>query len=93
MLQRCRIDKDARVLERSVDLRYLRQAYELNVLTGGKLTASTLSQMAENFHDKHESTYGHANRNEGVQLVTLRVTALGKLTELTLDAEDTDDEE
>lgn len=92
MLQRCGIDESARVLERSIDLRYLRQAYELNVLTAGEVTRDTLSQLAEGFHDKHESTYGHANRGEGVQMVTLRVTAVGKLTELELDAEDSNDE-
>ncbi|MDR3531752.1 MAG: hydantoinase/oxoprolinase family protein, partial [Rhodopila sp.] len=36
------------------------------------------------FHDKHEQTYGHANREETVQLVNLRLTAVGKLPDLKL---------
>jgi N-methylhydantoinase A len=36
------------------------------------------------FHDKHELTYGHANRNEPVQLVNLRLTAVGRLPSLML---------
>ena len=30
------------------------------------------------FHARHEQTYGHANRAERVQLVNLRLTALGR---------------
>ena len=36
------------------------------------------------FHVKHELTYGHANRSEPVQLVNLRLSAVGRLPELTL---------
>ena len=93
MLERCGIDEGNRVLERTADLRYLRQAYELNVMTGaGVTTADTLESLAVNFHDKHESTYGHANRGEGVQVVTLRVTAIGKLSTLELDEQASDHE-
>lgn len=93
MLERCGIDIAERVIERSVDLRYLRQAYELNVMTGdGLISTQTLATLAKSFHDKHESTYGHANRSEGVQVVTLRVTAIGKLSALELDERGGDDE-
>ena len=30
------------------------------------------------FHAKHELTYGHATRNERVELVNLRLTAVGR---------------
>ena len=36
------------------------------------------------FHDRHRQTYGHANPNEPVQLVNLRLTALGRLPRLDL---------
>ena len=86
MLERCGIDNDDRILERSADLRYLRQAYELNVVTSDKvISKQTLNALADGFHDKHEATYGHANRDEGVQVVTLRVSAIGKLSALKLD--------
>ena len=93
MLTRCGIDESDRVLERSADLRYLRQAYELNVMTGdGAISAAKLATLSEGFHAKHQSTYGHANRHEGVQVVTLRVTAIGKLSALELDEQGSSDE-
>ena len=46
--------------------------------------ATTLDELAAAFHAKHEQTYGHANRAERVQLVNLRLTALGRLPDLVL---------
>jgi N-methylhydantoinase A len=69
-----------RVLLRSVDLRYRRQAYELTVpLSDGPVTRASLDRVAAAFHDKHRKTYGHANPEETVQLVNLRLTAIGRL--------------
>jgi N-methylhydantoinase A len=69
-----------RVLLGSADLRYRRQAYELTVpLADGPVTRASLDQVAVAFHDKHRQTYGHANPEETVQLVNLRLTAIGRL--------------
>jgi N-methylhydantoinase A len=66
-------------------VRYRRQAYELTVpIAGGEVTRATLDALAEAFHVRHEQTYGHANRSEYVQLVNLRLTALGRLPDLVL---------
>jgi N-methylhydantoinase A len=66
-------------------VRYRRQAYELTVpIADGPITRATLDALATSFHAKHEQTYGHANRAEPVQLVNLRLTALGRLPGLTL---------
>src|SRR5262249_34035253 len=40
------------------------------------------SQIAEAFHDLHRRTYGHDNRSEPVQLVNVRVTAIGAIPPL-----------
>ena len=48
------------------------------------VTAATLTALAAAFHAKHEQTYGHANAAEPVQLVNLRLTALGRLPALAL---------
>ena len=85
MLERAGIEPAQRVLRRSADCRYPRQAYELNVAMDDEhVLRSTLDALAVGYHDKHEQTYGHANRNEQVQLVTLRVTAIGKLGEIAI---------
>ena len=68
---------------RSADLRYTRQAYELNVTADeGEFTTTAKDQLADRFHARHEQTYGHQNPNEPVHLVTLRLTAVGKLDRL-----------
>jgi N-methylhydantoinase A len=85
MLSAARVPPDRRVLLRQADVRYRRQAYELTVpIADGAITPETLDTLAEAFHARHEQTYGHANRAERVQLVNLRLTALGRLPDLVL---------
>jgi len=85
MLEAARVPSERRALLRFADVRYRRQAYELTVpIAGGPVTRATLDALAEAFHARHTQTYGHANRAELVQLVNLRVTALGRLPGLTL---------
>jgi N-methylhydantoinase A len=74
-----------RVLLRAADLRYRRQAYELTVpMAPGAITRESLDRLAAAFHEKHRQTYAHANLEEPVQLVNLRLTAIGRLPGLTL---------
>jgi N-methylhydantoinase A len=54
-----------RVVERSVDVRYRGQGYELNVLHD--------DDAAERFHKTHEQHYGFANRERALEIVTVRV--------------------
>ncbi|HST75758.1 MAG TPA: hydantoinase/oxoprolinase family protein, partial [Acetobacteraceae bacterium] len=80
MLQAAGVAEQRRDLLRLADVRYRRQAYELTVaIPVGAITRGSLDAVAAAFHDKHEQTYGHANREEAVQLVNLRLTALGRL--------------
>ena len=79
------ITRERRALLRAADVRYRRQAYELTVpLAAGPLTRASLDALASDFHEKHRQTYGHSNTEEPVQLVTLRLTAVGRLPELQL---------
>ncbi len=55
----------ASVLERSVDLRYRGQGYELNLAYG--------PDSAEDFHRLHEQRFGFADRARPLEVVTLRV--------------------
>ena len=85
MLEAAGVPPERRVLQRQADCRYRRQAYELTVpMADGPVTAATLTALAAAFHAKHEQTYGHANAAEPVQLVNLRLTALGRLPALAL---------
>jgi N-methylhydantoinase A len=79
------VPPERHALLRSADLRYPRQAYELTVpFTAGPVTRESLEALAIAFHDKHRQTYGHANLEESVQLVNLRLTAVGRLPGLKL---------
>jgi N-methylhydantoinase A len=62
----------------SVDCRYLGQGFELSVPLRGT-SARDIRRVGEDFHALHEATYGHADRGEVVELVTLRLSGLGGL--------------
>ncbi len=79
-------------LARSVDCRYVKQAYELNVaFDGGPITAGTLKQLATTFHTRHRHVYGHENPDEAVQIVNVRLTATGHLPTIPFTADVTGD--
>jgi len=83
MLQATDIPEDRWQFLRSADLRYTRQAYELNIIApDDPFDNALMEQLAADFHRRHEQTYGHQNTNEPVHLVTLRLSAVGKLDPL-----------
>jgi N-methylhydantoinase A len=72
------IAPDARRLQRTVDMRYAGQNYELPIaLPEGPVTPATLPALAAAFEDAHRRLYGFAAEGETVQLVTFRAEATG----------------
>ena len=64
---------------RSVDLRYVGQAYELSVTAPSEsLKPEDIDALVKSFHQEHERTYGHKADDEPVEIVNLRMTALGR---------------
>ncbi|MBI4611466.1 MAG: hydantoinase/oxoprolinase family protein [Candidatus Rokubacteria bacterium] len=59
----------------SLDLRYLGQAFELNVPVA--LETMSLASIARDFHARHLKTYGHADEQGTVEVVNLRLSAFG----------------
>ena len=85
MLDAAHVPLERRAMPRQADLRYRRQAYELTVpIEDGPVTRASLDAAMAAFHAKHELTYGHANRGEPVQLVNLRLSAIGRLPAMML---------
>jgi N-methylhydantoinase A len=83
MLDRAGVAAPRRRFERSVDARYERQSYELSIpVPAGGLDQAMLGAIAESFHDRHRRTYGHDNRAEPVQIVSIRVAAVGVIPQL-----------
>ncbi len=65
-------------LERSADLRYQGQSFEINVpISSGPLS---LTALLADFHARHAQRYGHSHPEEPVEVVNLRVRALGATT-------------
>mgnify|MGYP001029065140 FL=1 len=61
---------------RSVDARYIGQAYEVNVpVPGGPLELSDVAALEEAFHAAHAERYGHSAPGEPVELVNFRAIA------------------
>jgi N-methylhydantoinase A len=80
--------KAAAVLIRQLDLRYLNQAYELTLpLSDGKFGPGSVQDIQKQFHQGHYRAYGYNREEQPVELVNLRLVALGKLPGLHLQAE------
>jgi N-methylhydantoinase A len=79
MLSRSGVPEGRWELTRAADCRYPRQAYELTVpVTTGTVDTVTLQRLARDFHERHQTTYGHASLDEPVHCVNLRVSAVGR---------------
>ena len=65
-------------LMRTLDLRYRGQSHELTVtVPAGPLAPQDLEQILEQFHEAHARVYGYAAREDPVELVNVRLTAIG----------------
>ncbi len=84
-------------LEASLDLRYQGQSYELtvplamaapgNAPSGPNLTAASIRQSTEAFHQAHADRYGYAMHSETVEIVTVRLRGTGPGADLHLPRE------
>ncbi len=77
------ITPERRMFRFSLDLRYLGQYHEVNVAVGGEeLRSLKDARIRERFHREHNRLYGYdlAREGTGVELVNLRMSAVG-LTE------------
>ena len=77
-------DRDA-VLAASVDLRYVGQFNEVEVpLPAETFAAADLGALAEEFHRRHEAVNGYRAPGHGLELVALRIVAVGQTDKPTL---------
>ena len=76
-------DDDRQRIERSADLRYLGQAFEVRVdCPPGEIDRAWADAAVESFHDAHRSLYGYDFRGkhkQSVEWVNLRVTGVGPI--------------
>jgi N-methylhydantoinase A len=74
----------SRVLLKQASLRYKDQGFELDVPWSGNVDAAALAGVIDGFHDAHERIYSFALRDMPVEIVTLRVDAVGMLPKVTM---------
>jgi len=78
-----RLDRDGvpaadRSMLRSVDLRYHGQSFELPIaVPPGALTAADIARLRAEFDAAHERAYGYAAPEDAVELVNVRLAAIG----------------
>jgi len=60
-------------LSLELDVRYVGQSYELSVPLDAPITAERVADTLTAFHERHRARYGHADPDEPVEVVALRV--------------------
>ena len=79
-----RIPAERRVVRRLADARYEGQGYEIRFsVPDGPITDAWLAEVEDLFHQAHEAEYGHRFKDSAVELVNIRVEAIGTIDELT----------
>jgi len=74
------VPRERQRFERAADLRYEHQSFELTCLAGeGAVTAARLDELVATFHAEHRRLYTYDLPGAPIELVNLRVTAVGAL--------------
>lgn len=75
------ITDDKRAFQRTADLRYVGQAYEVNVpVPDGALDAAAIATVLDQFHQRHLQLYAHNSPEKAVEFVNGRVAAIGMMS-------------
>ena len=66
---------------RQLDMRFVGQSHELSIhAPNRRLSPTDVEQLSDHFLKEHDRAYGFSAPNEPVELVNLRLTAIGKIT-------------
>lgn len=76
------VSPDDRDIQVALDLRYRGQAYELTISVPAHLGVDDWRQVMTAFHDEHKRRYGYDQPFARVEVVTLRITAIGNLPKI-----------
>ncbi|GIX47361.1 MAG: N-methylhydantoinase A [Candidatus Tectimicrobiota bacterium] len=73
-------------VQRSADMRYLDQVYEVNVPLPdlAQERAAVLAAWADNFHRRYRELFSYAQLEQEIRLATLRVSVIGRLPRMSL---------
>lgn len=74
---------DQITIEHAVDMRYAGQGYELTIpVPGGSVDRAALDGVRASFDETHKRLFGHHAPDELVEVVTYRVTGIGRVPEV-----------
>ena len=74
------IEREDQVFVRAADLRYVGQAYEVNVpLPDGPVDDRLLAEIVSRFHAEHQRQFAHSSPGDPVEVVNLRLVARGRV--------------
>jgi 5-oxoprolinase (ATP-hydrolysing)/N-methylhydantoinase A len=78
------ISEDDIEVQRSADMRYLDQVYEVNIAVPDPSLedGAFLSEWSGNFHQRYQDLFSYHQQDQEVRLVTLRVTMVGRLSRI-----------
>lgn len=80
LLDKERVPVERRSFIASVDARYERQNYEINIpLLGTEVSEESLKKALKEFHIVHEKNFGYYNEAFHVQFVNFRLSAIGEI--------------
>jgi N-methylhydantoinase A len=72
-------------VRRAINMRYLGQNYEHEIeLPEGEITSDSLAAAFGRFDEMHQTRYGYLIEGETIELVSFKVTAIGRRTEVPL---------
>ena len=74
------IETEDREFIRTADVRYVGQAYEVNVpLPVGPISAELIDGLVANFHAEHQRQFAHSSLEDPVEIVNFRLVAIGRV--------------
>lgn len=78
-MERDHVRREEVDFQRKVDIRYFGQAYELTVEVGDQPVDRTVwQQLVEEFSRRHQQSYGFRKDDDPVEIVSLRLSVVGK---------------
>ena len=74
------------IINRSLDVRYEGQSYELNIpySTEAEICLQEIQALVQKFHTAHDQRFGYARTDAPVEVVNLRLTATGETDKLSI---------
>lgn len=94
LLESEKIEAGKRIFQRTVDVRFKGQNYELSVPIELKdLEKENIDKVIKRFHEIHEKTYGYSDKLAQVEFVNFRLTACGEIPKVNFRKETSKDEE